>query len=148
MKGRVKYQSKIYISFLKTTDKNCSRYGNHQVLPLPFRNKNATLPNKRCMAESRLERLKEKFLRDKKFLQDYKNFMDSLLRKGSATECSKDAKKQLIPGTFLIMVFTNMPQDVSALAQLWPEHCEQSEHQCSQGVWRVRCKPPPPPKNK
>ena len=78
--------------FLKSVEEKCSRYENHYVLELPFRNKVINLPNNRWMGERRFQSLKEKFSRDEKFHQDYKNFMEILLKKGYATVCSSDTE--------------------------------------------------------
>ena len=48
------------ISVLKIMNQSCSKFGDHYVLPLLFRNNLVNLPNNKRMAKRRLQRLKKK----------------------------------------------------------------------------------------
>ena len=60
--------------------RNADRY----VVPLSFRDPNLMLPNYKKQAIQRLMGLKQRFIKDNKFFQDYLSFMDNLLRSGYA----------------------------------------------------------------
>ena len=64
---------------MKLMDEGCTRSDVHYQLPLPFRNSEVDLPNKRWLPERKLQCLK-------KFHTDYIAFMDNLFNKGYATE--------------------------------------------------------------
>ena len=70
--------------FLVIVEKNTSKKDYHYVVPLPFRNDRLVMPNNWVKAFKRLMFLKRRFLKDQKFFDDYKKFMDNLLVKGSA----------------------------------------------------------------
>ena len=71
-------------TFMEIVEKGTSKKDDHYVVPLPFRNPNLMLPNNKKQAIQRLMGLKRRFMKDKKFFQDYLNFMDNLLRSGYA----------------------------------------------------------------
>ena len=68
--------------FLDIVEKNTSKKDYHYVVPLPFRDGRLVMPNNRVEAFRRLMFLKQIFLKDQKFFDDYKTFMDNLLVKG------------------------------------------------------------------
>ena len=72
-------------NFLKLMEKECSKEGKYYKLPLPLRLPNKLSTNKR-MAETRLKNHKERFIRDKQFLEDYARFMEDMISQASWTE--------------------------------------------------------------
>ena len=56
----------------------------HYELPLPLKNNDTKLPNNKDMALHRLMKLKAKLMKDKKYHQDYKEFMKELIDKNYA----------------------------------------------------------------
>ena len=73
--------------FLDIVEKNTSKKDYHYVVPLPFRDDRLVMPNNRVQALcTRLMFLKRRFLKDQKFFDDYKKFMDNLLVKGYAKQ--------------------------------------------------------------
>ena len=72
--------------FLDIVEKNTSKKDYHYVVPLPFRDNRLVMPNNRVQAFKRLMFLKRRFLKDQKFFDDYKKFMDNLLVKGYAKQ--------------------------------------------------------------
>ena len=54
-------------------------------MPLPFKNR-PLLPNNRLMALTRLEHLKRKFIKDRKYKEDYIKFINEILSRGDAEE--------------------------------------------------------------
>ena len=61
----------------------------HYEIPLPFKQPNLKLPNNRCVALRRLNQLKRRFERDKKYRDDYITFMNGLLKNGYAEKVSE-----------------------------------------------------------
>jgi hypothetical protein len=61
----------------------------HYEIPLPFKQPNLKLPNNRCVALRRLNQLKGRFERDKKYRDDYITFMNGLLKNGYAEKVSE-----------------------------------------------------------
>ena len=94
--GEVSYEDK---TFMEIVEKGTSKKDDHYVVPLPFRNPNLMLPNKKKEAIQRLMRLKRRFMKDNKFFQDYLKFMDNLLRSGYArrSDASPSGKTWYIP---------------------------------------------------
>ena len=72
--------------FLDIVEKNTSKKDYHYVVPLSFRDDRLVMPNNRVQAFKRLMFLKRRFLKDQKFFDDYKKFMDNLLVKGYAKQ--------------------------------------------------------------
>ena len=62
--------------------------GNCQ-LPLPWRNPALIIPNNRTMIEKRANYLNMRFMKNKKFFEDYQKFVNGLLRKGFARVASE-----------------------------------------------------------
>ncbi|KAL4008603.1 hypothetical protein ACER0C_002455 [Sarotherodon galilaeus] len=56
----------------------------HYELPLPFKTDNPNLPNNKQCAEHRLSSLERRLRRDKKYYEDYVNFMDDIIARGDA----------------------------------------------------------------
>ena len=65
--------------FLHILEKRTVKKDDHCVVPLPFQDENLVMPNKRTQASRRLKCVKRRFLRDKRFFQDSKNFVNDLL---------------------------------------------------------------------
>ena len=70
------------IQFLDIVEKNTSKKDYHYVVLLSFKDDRLIMPNNRGQAFKRLMFLKQRFLKDQKFFDDYKKFMDNLLVKG------------------------------------------------------------------
>ena len=72
--------------FLDIVEKNTSEKDYHYVGPLPFRNNRLVMLNNQRQTFRRLMFLKRRFLKDQKFFDDYKKFMDNLLVKDYAKQ--------------------------------------------------------------
>ena len=72
--------------FLDRVQKNTPKKDYDYVVSLPFRDDRLVMPNNQGQAFKRLMLLKRRFLKDQKFFDDYKKFMDSLLVKGYAKQ--------------------------------------------------------------
>ena len=72
--------------YLDIVDNRTTKKDSHYAVPLPFRDDKLVMPNNKDQAYRRLIALKQRFLRDQKFLDDYKKFMDNLLVKGYAKQ--------------------------------------------------------------
>ena len=70
--------------FLHILEKGTVRKNDHYAVPLPFWDDNLVMLNNGIHALRRVKCLKRRFLKDKRFFQDYKNFMNDLLIKGYA----------------------------------------------------------------
>ena len=62
--------------------------GNYQ-LPLPLRNPTLIIPNNRTIMKKRANYLKMRFMKNKKFFEDYQKFVNGLLQKGYARVASE-----------------------------------------------------------
>ena len=62
----------------------------HYQIPLPFRDENVQLPDNLEMARWRLESLKRKLSGDKRLHQDYKAFMEEMMKNGYAEEVQEE----------------------------------------------------------
>ena len=68
---------------------NGAEYVNaHYQLPLPLRNPALIMRNNRTMVEKRANYFKRRFMRNKKFFEDYQKFMSDMLQKGYARVAS------------------------------------------------------------
>ena len=94
--GEVSLEDK---KFIEIVDRGNSKKNDHYVVPLPFRDPNLVLLNNKKQAIQRSLRLKRRFMKDKKFFQDYLKFMDNLLRSGYAkmSDASPAGKTWYIP---------------------------------------------------
>ena len=80
--------------FLKRMKEGVHQRDGHYELPLPLKSDNIKLPNNKDMAMHRVMKLKAKFLRDRKYHQEYKDFMKDLIDKGYAeTVPTKDLQR-------------------------------------------------------
>ena len=77
-------------SFLEMMDENTKKMGKQYQLPLPLKN-HKNFPNNRHLAEKRLQYLKERFIKNLKFLMDYKGFVDDLIKKCYVEKSTKEA---------------------------------------------------------
>ena len=66
-------------------------------LPLPLRNAKPLLPESRQQARSRLKSIKRRLRCDNRFREDYTAFMEEIIRKGYAKECTDDNGRWYIP---------------------------------------------------
>lgn len=62
----------------------------HYCIKLPLKNDNVIMPYNRGIAEQRLNSLKRKLNRNSDFCQDYKAFMDNILKKGYAVRVPEE----------------------------------------------------------
>ena len=79
--------------FLHTMEQHAQKEGKHHKLPLPLRNEITNLPNNRVMAVRRMQPLKKKLERDPHYHREYSKFMNNLLEKGIARECSNNGNE-------------------------------------------------------
>ena len=73
----ISYEDK---KFLKITEDQVVKVGNHCETALPLRNPEMTLPNNRVM----VRKLKSKFHKDEQCFSHYKDFMDKIIERGYA----------------------------------------------------------------
>ena len=88
------------LKFLEIMNSDVEKINGHFVVPLPFREKNASIPFNFHSAEKRLSSLKIRFERDHKFKDDYVSAISTLLEKGYARKVTgvyPDGKNWLIP---------------------------------------------------
>ena len=72
------------LKFLNIMEKNVVMKDGHYQLPLPFRNPDVEFVNNRSHVLQRANWLKNKLLKNGKMLDDYRDFMNNLLKKGYA----------------------------------------------------------------
>ena len=65
----------------------------HYELPMPFRRVEVVMPNNRAQVLSRLESIKKRFIRDSKYREDYKKFMNDLVGKEYARKVVDESAK-------------------------------------------------------
>ena len=71
--------------FLSVLESNIRhRDDDHYEIPLPLKEEGLKLPNNRILALSRLERLKQRLKRDRKYREHYEAFMKEMIDKGQA----------------------------------------------------------------
>ena len=71
-----------FLSILESNIRN--RDDDHYEIPLPLKEEELKLPNNRTLALSRLQRLKQRFKRDRKYREHYEAFMKEMIDKGQA----------------------------------------------------------------
>ena len=76
--GDISYDDQI---FLRLIDQETVQVDNHYEVPLPLKSTDATFPNNKSAAITRLNCLKRTFTRDKSFHEMYKKFIDDMLQK-------------------------------------------------------------------
>ena len=77
--------------FLKIVgDGITQRPDKHYEMPLPFRSEEPVLPNNRVQAECRLQHLRRRFQKDRKYQQDYTAFMQNIIDSGFAEPVPND----------------------------------------------------------
>jgi len=82
------------LNFLKIMAEGIEKIGNgHYEMPLPFKER-PFLPDNHSMALIRLEHLKQKFLKDSKYKEDYVKFMNEVLSRGDAEEAPVLAQEE------------------------------------------------------
>ena len=72
--------------FMKMMDESCVLVDSHYQVDLPLRSPEVKLPCNRKLAESRLESLKKRMLKDEKFQNDYTAFIRNMIDSGYAEE--------------------------------------------------------------
>ncbi len=80
--------------FMEKVSKSTELQDRHYKLNLPFRMENPMLPNNLCVAKHRLIGLKRKFERNNVFHQEYKDFMDEVMKQGYAEKVPLHQLKQ------------------------------------------------------
>ena len=70
--------------FMDMMATNAKYEDGHYQVPLPFRNPGVKMPDNRSVAEQRLTHLKRRFVKDQKYLEDYRAFMRDVIDKGYA----------------------------------------------------------------
>ena len=63
----------------------------HYQIPLPLKNRDVKFPDNRKQAEKRLQNLEKKLHRNHKFYEDYRMFMEDMLKCGYAEKSPKVA---------------------------------------------------------
>ena len=75
--------------FMRLMQKEVKQEDGHYQLPLPFKEKAIEMPNNWMQAEKRLQSARRKMERSAEFKRDYTEFMESLLSKGYARQCTQ-----------------------------------------------------------
>ena len=93
------------LQFLERMESGIRKTENlHYEMPLPFKNR-PLLPNNRLMALTRLEHLKRKFIKGRKYKEDYIKFINEILSRGDAEEAPsvppENQETWYIPQNFL-----------------------------------------------
>ena len=70
--------------FMKTMSDSATKKDGHYQLALPFKEKELKMPNNRNMAEQRATSLKRKCCRNTAFHEEYRTFLEDVIRKGHA----------------------------------------------------------------
>ena len=77
--------------FLNILESNIQhRDDGHYEMPLPLKEEGLKLPNNRTLASNRLERLKQRLKRDRKYRDHYEAFMKDMIDKGQAERVPDD----------------------------------------------------------
>lgn len=95
----------------------------HYEMPLPLKEEGLKLPNNRTLALSRLERLKQRLKRDRKYRDHYEAFMKEMIDKGQAERVhdrEREAERVPVFGTYLIMVFITPINQTRSTLSLTP----------------------------
>ncbi|XP_069129352.1 uncharacterized protein [Argopecten irradians] len=79
--------------FMRQAEQSIHLDNGHYCVSLPFRDKNIVLPDNTLMARKRLHGIRNKFMKDPKFKEDYTNFMKVILEKGYAEPAPHDGEK-------------------------------------------------------
>ena len=89
--------------FMTSVEKTVTLKNGHYVIALPFKNQDHRMPNNKEQVEQRARWLKLKLLKNPKLLEDYKKFINNLLKKSYAQKVPperlgrKDGKVWYIP---------------------------------------------------
>ena len=74
--------------FLDIVERGTVKRNGHDVVPLPFHDKELVMTNNKQQAVKRLMGLKRKFIKDNKFFLDYKKYINNLLEKDYTRRCN------------------------------------------------------------
>ena len=85
------YEDKLFIK--KVRKGIHQREDGRYEIPLPFKDDNVKLPNNKSQALNRLSKLKQRFLKDKKYQTDYMTFMNGLIASNYAELVSEEEMK-------------------------------------------------------
>lgn len=80
---RVSQEDLIFLDKLKSGIRKTEQ--GHYEMPLPFKER-PQMPDNKQLAEIRLNQLKRKFVRDKKYKDDYIKYMSDIIKRGDAEE--------------------------------------------------------------
>ncbi|KAL0163339.1 hypothetical protein M9458_042735, partial [Cirrhinus mrigala] len=82
--GKEKTVSQEDLVFLQKLEHGITQMENgHFEMPLPFKER-PQMPNNRQLAETRLNQLKRKFMKDENYKRDYMNYMNDIIKRGDA----------------------------------------------------------------
>jgi len=83
------------IKFMENANSSMRLVNGHYSIKLPIKNRDVQMPDNKFQAEHRARLLLKRFMKDEKFYQDYKKFMEDLIKKGYAEKIplSNDNKK-------------------------------------------------------
>ena len=88
--------------FLTLLDQGISFQNGHYEMPLPFKNENPILRNNKALAIRRLQCLRTRFKKDRRFCSDYFEFMNNLVKKGHAERVPDSEESSGIGQTWYI----------------------------------------------
>ena len=118
--------------FLEIVNKGIRRTDDgHYEIPLPFRSKDVHLPDNTEQVFQRECLLKRKLARNKKFYDDYVNFMNDIMREGFARKVPLDrvpARAAGKCGTYPITVFTTPKSQTRSESFLTVAHIMEGHH--------------------
>ena len=111
--------------FLEIVNKGIKRTDNGRYeIPLPFRSKDVHLPDNKEQVFQRTCCLKRKLAINKKFHEDFVNFMNDIIRKGFPEKCHQIAfpPGQGKCGTYPITMFTTPKSQTKSESSLTTAH--------------------------
>ncbi|KAJ8037714.1 hypothetical protein HOLleu_18605 [Holothuria leucospilota] len=76
--------------FLHQLEKSTKMVNGHYETALPLKDENVCMPNNKALATQWANNMKQRFLKDSKYLEDYKGFMKGLLDKGYAVQITDE----------------------------------------------------------
>ena len=94
---------------------------NHNKIPLPLK-EGLKLPNNHTLALSRLERLKQRLKRDRKYREHYEAFMKEMIDKGQAerVQTRNFTSPMVTFGIYAITAFTTHRNQTKSVSSLMP----------------------------
>lgn len=80
--------------FMQIMEESVNFKDGHYSLKLPFKSKDVTMPNNLCIAKQRLLGIRKTFEKNKKFQQEYTDFINNMVDQGYAEEVPKPQLEQ------------------------------------------------------